>query len=58
MVIDVDLLFLASCGRNFVELLRVVDSLQLSEQKRVTTPANWKVGDEGKKDYRAPSFNF
>jgi len=36
----------ASCGRNFEEILRVVDSLQLSDRKKVTTPANWKPGDE------------
>eukprot|EP01111_Echinosteliopsis_oligospora_P000309 TRINITY_DN10294_c0_g1_i1.p1 TRINITY_DN10294_c0_g1~~TRINITY_DN10294_c0_g1_i1.p1 ORF type:complete len:216 (+),score=45.24 TRINITY_DN10294_c0_g1_i1:183-830(+) len=36
----------ASTGRNFVELIRVIDSLQLSSKQRVTTPANWKQGDE------------
>jgi len=35
----------ASCGRNFLELLRAVDSLQLSDRKPVTTPANWLPGD-------------
>jgi len=35
----------ASTGRNFVELIRVIDSLQLSA-KRVTTPANWKQGED------------
>jgi alkyl hydroperoxide reductase subunit AhpC len=33
-------------GRNFVELLRVVDALQLAEEFRVVTPANWRDGDE------------
>ncbi|HYV95866.1 MAG TPA: redoxin domain-containing protein [Gemmatimonadaceae bacterium] len=33
-------------GRNFDELLRVVDSLQLTAQKRVATPAQWQPGDD------------
>ena len=33
-------------GRNFEELLRVLDSVQLSSKKKVATPANWKKGDE------------
>lgn len=35
----------ASCGRNFTEILRCIDSLQLSDSKPVTTPANWSLGD-------------
>ena len=35
-----------STGRNFVEIIRVIDSLQLSSVKSVTTPANWKQGDD------------
>jgi alkyl hydroperoxide reductase subunit AhpC len=35
-----------STGRNFLELLRVVDALQLAEEYRVVTPANWRDGDE------------
>ena len=35
-----------SAGRNFDEVLRVIDSLQLTDAQKVTTPANWKPGDD------------
>ena len=34
-----------SAGRNFDEILRVIDSLQLTDAHKVTTPANWKPGE-------------
>lgn len=35
-----------SAGRNFDEILRVLDSLQLTDQQKVTTPANWQPGED------------
>ena len=44
--IRMTLTYPASTGRNFQELLRVIDSLQLTDQYKVATPVNWKKGEE------------
>jgi alkyl hydroperoxide reductase subunit AhpC len=44
--IRLTLTYPASTGRNFNEILRVIDSLQLTEYHSVATPANWKDGDD------------
>lgn len=36
----------ASTGRNFDEILRVIDSLQLTDSNKVATPADWEPGEE------------
>ena len=43
--IRLTLTYPASTGRNFDEILRVIDSLQLTEYEKVATPANWNDGD-------------
>ncbi len=44
--IKLTLTYPASAGRNFDEIRRVVDSLQLTAEYSVATPANWKDGDD------------
>ncbi len=44
--IKLTLTYPASTGRNFNELLRVIDSLQLTAYHQVATPANWEDGDD------------
>jgi alkyl hydroperoxide reductase subunit AhpC len=43
--VKLTLTYPASTGRNFDELLRVIDSLQLTAKYKVATPADWKDGD-------------
>ena len=45
-VIRTTLTYPASTGRNFDEILRVIDSLQLTDSHKVATPANWRDGDD------------
>ena len=44
--IKLTLTYPASTGRNFLEILRVIDSLQLTAQHSVATPANWQDGED------------
>lgn len=44
--VKLTLTYPASTGRNFDELLRVIDSLQLTAKHKVATPADWQQGDD------------
>jgi alkyl hydroperoxide reductase subunit AhpC len=44
--IKLSLTYPASTGRNFNEILRVIDSLQLTDQYQVATPADWNDGED------------
>jgi alkyl hydroperoxide reductase subunit AhpC len=44
--IKLTLTYPASTGRNFDELLRVIDSLQLSAKHKIATPADWRYGQD------------
>jgi alkyl hydroperoxide reductase subunit AhpC len=44
--VKLTLTYPASTGRNFDEILRVIDSLQLTSKYSVATPVNWKNGED------------
>lgn len=50
--LKLSLLYPATTGRNFDEILRVVDSLQTAARKRVATPADWRVRHTFESDLR------
>lgn len=44
--IKLTLTYPANTGRNFDEILRVIDSLQLTAKHKLATPANWRLGED------------
>ena len=44
--IRLTMMYPASCGRNTMEVLRVIDSLQTADKKGITTPIDWVPGDD------------
>jgi len=44
--IKLSLLYPATTGRNFDEILRVIDSLKLTAEESVATPVNWSEGED------------
>lgn len=46
MKIRLTMTYPMSCGRNFDEILRVIDALQLADAKRIATPADWTKGKD------------
>jgi len=45
-IIRLTISYPAQTGRSFDEIIRVIDSLQLGDANRITTPVNWKKGDD------------
>lgn len=45
-IIRLTISYPAQVGRSFDEILRVIDSLQLGDKHKITTPVNWKKGDD------------
>lgn len=45
-IVKLVLVYPMSTGRNFAEILRVIDSLQLTAKSKLATPANWQPGDK------------